>query len=93
MEDKVVTKIAEQGTKLDEHGAALSTMAGCLEATMKRVKDLESGKADVGAAAASAESDEQKKNTVTFDETANTGAISHQLQKLKNLKSAFGKKA
>ena len=87
--DELGTKSDKHGEKLDSQEAALTTMAGCLEATMKRVKVLESAKADVDAAAASAESDNQKKSAVTFDATANSGAISHQLQKLKSLKRAF----
>ena len=57
------------------------------------IKSKQAKTADVGAAAAAAESDEEKKRAVTFDATANNGAISHQLKKLKNLKSALGRKA
>ena len=72
----------------------MHTMCGALEATMKRVKDLESAKADVGAAKAAVNENVTTRETesqVSFDETANSGAITHQLANLRNLKSALKK--
>ena len=72
----------------------MHTMCGALEATMKKVKDLESAKADVGAAKAADNENvttREKESQVSFDETANSGAITHQLSNLRNLKSALKK--
>ena len=49
----------------------MHTMCGALEATMKRVKDLESAKADVGAAKAADNENvttRKKESQVSFDE-------------------------
>ena len=70
----------------------METVVSALESTMSRVSDLEKGKASAGAVVAeddSNKSGDKDGKSVSFDATADSGAISHTLSKLKNLKSAL----
>ena len=72
----------------------METVVSALESTISRVSDLEKGKASAGAVVAEDDSNKSEDGkSVTFDATANSGAISHTLSKLKNLKSALKRKS
>ena len=93
-QDSIKELASATKTSFKETHKGMETVVSALESTISRVSDLEKGKASAGAVVAEEDSNKSEDGkSVTFDATADSGAISHTLANLKNLKSALKRKS